>query len=75
MNENGRDFKIATMTTEETPNISKEEEVKLKELFDKLDVNKDGRIDINDLTQALSTLQVPQTPGHAKVIFDCIYSF
>lgn len=49
--------------------ISKEEEEKLKELFNKLDVNKDGRIDINDLTQALSTLQVPQTPGHAKVIF------
>lgn len=57
------------MSAEETTVISQEEEEKLKELFNKLDINKDGRIDINDLTQALSTLQVPQTPGHAKVTF------
>lgn len=58
------------MSAEEATVISQEEEEKLKELFNKLDINKDGRIDINDLTQALSTLQVPQTPGHAKKFFD-----
>ena len=49
--------------------MSKEEEKKLNELFNKLDVNKDGQIDIHDLTQALSDMQVPQLPGHAKVKF------
>ncbi|KAK3087277.1 hypothetical protein FSP39_003967 [Pinctada imbricata] len=49
--------------------MSKEEEKKLNELFNKLDVNKDGKIDMHDLTQALSDMRVPQLPGHAKEFF------
>ena len=48
-------------------NISQEEEERLSELFNRLDVNKDGRIDIHDLSEALNSMQVPQVPGQAQV--------
>ena len=44
-----------------------EEEERLTELFNQLDVNKDGRIDVNDLGKALDQMQVPQIPGQAQV--------
>ena len=47
--------------------ICPEEEARLAELFNRLDVNKDGKIDINDLTAALHQMQVPQVPGQAEV--------
>jgi len=43
------------------------DELRLEELFRKLDVNGDGRIDIHDLSEALRRLKVPQLPGHAQV--------
>ena len=39
----------------------------LEVLFHKLDVNKDGKIDVKDLTVAFKRLEVSQFPGHAKV--------
>ena len=47
--------------------IAPEEEQQLRNLFKKLDINKDGVIDIDDLTEALQTLKVPQLPGQAEV--------
>jgi len=43
------------------------DERRIEELFRKLDVNRDGRIDIHDLSEALHRLEVPQLPGHAQV--------
>lgn len=43
---------------------SVEEKKSLQELFNKLDVNKDGRIDIDDLTSSLGEMQVPH--GQAR---------
>ena len=48
-----------------------EEETKLHDLFQQLDVNKDGTIDIDDLTRAMNSMNVPQLPGHAKVLILC----
>lgn len=45
------------------------EEVKLKDLFNKIDKNRDGKIDIKDLSTALSEMKVAQVPGHAKDFF------
>lgn len=47
------------------------EEVKLKDLFNKIDKNRDGKIDIKDLSTALSEMKVAQVPGHAKVVTNC----
>ncbi|XP_050412207.1 mitochondrial adenyl nucleotide antiporter SLC25A24-B [Patella vulgata] len=46
------------------------EDKKLEELFKKIDINKDGRIDIEDLSKALKAMDVPTSPGHAQKIFD-----
>lgn len=51
----------------EDPQLPKDEIKKLHELFQQLDVNKDGTIDIDDLTRAMESMQVPQIPGHAQV--------
>jgi len=51
-----------------TSHVSSEsDERRIEELFRKLDVNRDGRIDIHDLREALHRLEVPQLPGHAQV--------
>ena len=55
--------------------ISAEEEATLHELFESLDLNKDGKLDMNDLTKAMTNMQVPQVPGHAKVLFMGACSF
>lgn len=47
--------------------MSKKEEARIQELFDTLDHNKDGKIDIKDLTSAFHHLGVPQIPGQAQV--------
>lgn len=63
------------MPSEEQSEASKaadEDGQKLKELFKKLDVNQDGRIDIDDLTSALDTMNVPQVPDHAQVGIDSV---
>ena len=52
---------------QETADVSAEEEATLHELFETLDMNKDGKLDMNDLTKAMTNMQVPQVPGHAKV--------
>ncbi|XP_060074941.1 calcium-binding mitochondrial carrier protein SCaMC-2-like [Ylistrum balloti] len=41
------------------PVLSDEDNKKYQELFNKLDVNKDGRIDIADLTSSLTEMNVP----------------
>jgi len=43
------------------------DEARFCDLFKKLDVNGDGRIDIHDLSEALHRLSVPQLPDHAQV--------
>uniref|UniRef100_A0A0B7AA15 EF-hand domain-containing protein n=1 Tax=Arion vulgaris TaxID=1028688 RepID=A0A0B7AA15_9EUPU len=50
--------------------VSPEEEKALHDLFQKLDMNKDGRIDLTDLTKAMENMQLPQVPGHAKQFFE-----
>ena len=47
--------------------LSEAERKNLHDLFQRLDVNKDGTIDIDDLTRAMESMQVPQIPGHAQV--------
>ncbi|KAJ8300124.1 hypothetical protein KUTeg_021643 [Tegillarca granosa] len=49
--------------------MTPEEEKSLRKLFEKLDVNKDGKVDMDDLNKALHDMQVPQLPGHAKEFF------
>ncbi|KAK7095208.1 calcium-binding mitochondrial carrier protein SCaMC-2-like isoform X2 [Littorina saxatilis] len=51
------------------PPLSVEEQQKLQQLFEQLDVNKDGSIDIDDLTRAMESMQVPHVPGHAQRLF------
>ena len=43
------------------------EEENLAKLFDQLDINKDGRINVDDLQKGLHRLRVPQVPGQAQV--------
>ncbi|CAH1786844.1 unnamed protein product [Owenia fusiformis] len=54
------------MTTIPHIDLSPEEQKRLQDLFNRLDVNKDGRIDVHDLTEALHNLKIPQVPGHAE---------
>ncbi|ESP04512.1 hypothetical protein LOTGIDRAFT_170757 [Lottia gigantea] len=46
------------------------EDTKLKELFKKIDKNKNGIVDFDDLTEALKAMDIHTTPAHAKKIFD-----
>jgi len=48
--------------------LSEEEIKRYNDLFHKIDINRDGKIDINDLTKALQKFQVPLVPGHAQVL-------
>ncbi|XP_059155487.1 calcium-binding mitochondrial carrier protein SCaMC-2-like [Physella acuta] len=54
---------------EEIP-LSPEEEKTLHEFFSKLDINQDGKLDLNDLKKAMSAMQLPQIPGHAEKFFE-----
>lgn len=45
------------------------EEAKLRELFNKIDKDRDGNIDIKDLITALPEMAVAQLPGHAQDFF------
>lgn len=47
--------------------LSDEDRKRISDLFNRLDRNKDGKIDIKDLTEALHHLQVPTVPGQAQV--------
>ena len=47
--------------------LTPEEEARYSELFSKLDVNGDGRIDVDDLQIGLTRLGVHTVPGHAQV--------
>ncbi|XP_071488756.1 calcium-binding mitochondrial carrier protein SCaMC-2-like [Diadema antillarum] len=46
--------------------ISQEEEERYAELFSKLDVDGDGRIDVEDLQEGLTRLGVHMVPNHAE---------
>ena len=47
--------------------LSPHDEARVQELFDRLDLDKDGRIDIKDLSNAFHQLGIPQIPGQAQV--------
>ena len=51
-------------TPQQPPSMDPE---KVKELFQQFDVNKDGRVDVKELTEGLSRLGVPTIPGQAEV--------
>ncbi len=53
------------------PIVSAEEEKRFQDLFKKLDVNKDGRVEVHELVQGLKSMQVPEShaKGHAQVGF------
>lgn len=53
------------------PELPTEVEERLEKLFKKLDINEDGRIDINDLTTGLQKLGLPHTPGSVEVSAHC----
>lgn len=44
-----------------------ESEERLERLFNQLDSNSDGRIDVSDLTKGLKRLNIPFKPGDAEV--------
>ena len=48
--------------------LSEPDEIRLSKLFHSLDCNKDGRIDILDLTSAFQHLKIPHFSGHAEVL-------
>lgn len=50
--------------------LSAEEEERLSDLFNRLDINNDGRIDVKDLSEGLHKLNVPVHSGHVKHIID-----
>lgn len=77
---NGRKRQENRMPAEEEelnklPELTPMEEVKLRELYNKIDKNRDGKIDIKDLSTALSEMEVAQLPGHAQVPITFIYSW
>ena len=47
--------------------ICPEKERQYKELFERLDVDNDGRVDVNELKQAFYDMRLPQVPGQAEV--------
>jgi Ca2+-binding EF-hand superfamily protein len=47
--------------------LSESEERRLSSLFNRLDVNHDGLIDVNDLSKALQKFHIPQLCGQAQV--------
>ena len=49
--------------------LNEEDEKRLAALFKQLDVNGDGRIDVQDLSESLRRMGVHQLPGHAEVSF------
>lgn len=49
------------------PIISKEDEERFAELFNSIDRNKDGRIDIGDLSALLKSKNVPNPSDRAQV--------
>lgn len=50
--------------------LDADEEKRLGDLFSKLDVNGDGKIDLRDLSEALLQLRVPQIPGQAERLLE-----
>lgn len=61
------DYKMSSSPDNTHHELSHEEKEKLSALFNRLDVNKDGSIDIHDLSAALCQMEVPQVPGQAQV--------
>ena len=43
------------------------DEERIEELFEKLDVNQDGRLDINELSDGLHRLKIHRSPEQAEV--------
>ena len=53
------------------PEITPEKEKYYREIFEKLDFDSDGRIDVDDLKNAFNANDYPHVPGQAEVI--CLY--
>ena len=55
--------------------ISPEKEAYYRKIFNKLDVDKDGRIDVEELKQAYGKMRLLQVPGQAEVCQFVLYIY
>ncbi|XP_071802790.1 mitochondrial adenyl nucleotide antiporter SLC25A24-B-like isoform X2 [Asterias amurensis] len=62
----GEDVKPTSGLSSSHPHLSAEDEAHYSKLFDQLDVNGDGRIDVDDLQEGFERLGVHVVPGHAQ---------
>ncbi|XP_038063947.1 calcium-binding mitochondrial carrier protein SCaMC-2-like isoform X2 [Patiria miniata] len=62
----GVDSNTASDVSLAHPHLTPEDEAHYAKLFGQLDVNKDGRIDVEDLQEGLERLGVHTVPGHAQ---------
>ncbi len=60
---------MSSKTQNAESSVSEEDRIRFRQLFAKLDVNKDGRIEVNELAVALRAQAVPEkdAKGHAHV--------
>ena len=55
--------------------VSPEEEQALRDLYERLDMNDDGKICITDLKKAIESMKLPFVPGAAQVITKYMFFF